>query len=98
MPYIRSEDREKVDPFIDELADQIILACKDKRDVYAFAGLVNYSFTVLIRKVVRSLFEKWDYHKIALVSGIIHTMADEFYRRIAQEYEEVKRNENGDVY
>jgi len=94
MPYISAEARQRLDPHIQELADEIARLADDEGGDAAFAGFLNYSCTGLALKVmpVRR------YWSIATVVGVFRTVADEFYRRVGVPYEDEKRAEHGDVY
>ena len=94
MPYIKPEDRPEFDTEISALAEKIkTVAAKYAYDG-AFAGLLNYVGTTLALKVIPAR----RYWAIALVSGVFHNMADEFYRRYAVPYEDEQVVNNGDVY
>ncbi|MGO9320415.1 MAG: DUF6899 family protein [Solirubrobacteraceae bacterium] len=94
MPYISAEARERLDPHIQELADEISRLADAEGDDAAFAGFLNYSCTKLALKVmpVRR------YWSIATVIGVFRNVADEFYRRVGVPYEDEKLAEHGDVY
>lgn len=97
MPYIPREQRGELDPAIDDLAARIaVLAARTETDL-AVAGLLNYSCTRLALSVIRLRFTRVRYGAIALVAGTFHTIADEFYRRIAGPYEDRQIERNGDV-
>lgn len=94
MPYIKPEDKPSLDPEIEALAVKI----KSVADKYgypgAFAGLLNYSVTTLALKLMPAR----RYWAIALMSGVFHNIADEFYRRYGVPYEDEQIKANGDVY
>ncbi len=94
MPYISAEARQRLDPHIQELADEIARLAESEAGDVAFAGFLNYSCTRLALKVmpVRR------YWSIATVVGVFRNVADEFYRRVGVPYEDEKRAEHGDVY
>src|ERR1700733_9174492 len=95
MPYITQTHRTRLDPLIDSLASEIkVIADQDGYDG-AFAGLTNYAITRLLLKVAP---EKRRYWVIALITGVVHNVLDEFYRRYAVPYEEKQIKKNGDVY
>jgi len=94
MPYIAQKDRPALDKHIDALADQIMAAAAEYGYAGAFAGLLNYSCTTLALKVLPAR----RYWTIALISGVLHNVADEFYRKYAAPYEDEQINKNGDVY
>ena len=95
MPYISQSARPRLDPLIEKLAAEIKDIAKSEGYDGAFAGLMNYSMTRLILKVAP---EKRRYWVIALVTGVIHNVLDEFYRRYAVPYEDEQIKKNGDVY
>ncbi len=94
MPYIKPEDRPELDIHIDALAKQIEITAKKYGYDGAFAGLLNYSCTSLALKINPAR----RYWTIALLSGVFHNIADEFYRRYAVPYEDEQIKNNGDVY
>jgi hypothetical protein len=61
----------------------------------AFAGPLNYSVTRLLLQVAAPTKQYW---VIALITGVIHNVLDEFYRRYGVPYEEEQIRKNGDVY
>lgn len=95
MPYIVPKDREKLDPLIDQLAEQLVGQSKEYDG--AFAGLLNYTCTRLALKVVRLRFGKMRYWMLAIVTGTFKNMADEFYRRVGIPYENKQIIKSGDV-
>lgn len=97
MPYIAQDDRKKLDPHIDALAEAIVERAEANGHDAAFAGLVNYSVTCLAPKVLRLQFGAIRYWMIATLTGTFHNIADEFYRRIAVPYENKQIEKSGDV-
>lgn len=97
MPYIAPKDRKKVDPLIDQLAEQIAKEAKAYKNDAAFAGLLNYTCTRLALKVVRILFGEIRYWIIATVVGTFNNVAEEFYRRLGVPYENKQIKKSGDV-
>lgn len=97
MPYISQKDRQKLDPLIDKLAEQIVAEAKEYKYDGAFAGLLNYTCTRLALKVVKMQFGKIRYWLIAAVSGVFKNIADEFYRRVGVPYEDKQIKKSGDV-
>jgi len=92
MPYIKQEQRENLDPKIKELADAI-----EKEANFTpinYLGLINYSFT----KVLLETFGTPKYSKIAMITGVLENIKQEFYRRYAADYEDIKCEENGDLF
>lgn len=97
MPYIQKSDRKNLDSLIDKLAEQIVKQSKEHDDDAAFAGLLNYACSRLALKIVRLRFGKMRYWLIAVLTGVFKNVGDEFYRRIATEYEDLQIKKNGDV-
>jgi len=96
MPYISQEQRAALDPHITALAGAI--AEQSAGEPEAFAGQLNYAGTTLALELMERLYGRPRYHLIALIMGVFHTLADEFYRRCAAPYEDEKIRTNGDVY
>jgi len=100
VPYIEKNDRATLDPYIDRLSDVITeQANQDKtfKGLLKFAGFLNYVFTRITLKVLKSLFGKFSYWMFALIIGVLITMVFEMYRRVIAPYEDKKIKENGDV-
>ena len=97
MPYVPREDRDRLDPFIDDLARVLSERAAGTSGDLAAAGLLNYACTRLALAVVKLRFGQIRYGVIALVSGVFHNVADELYRRVARPYEEKQIARNGDV-
>jgi Domain of unknown function (DUF6899) len=97
VPYIPREDRDQLDSLIDELARRLDERAARTPGDLAAAGLLNYACTRLALSVVKLRFGQIRYGVIALVSGVLHNVADELYRRLAQPYEDRQIARNGDV-
>jgi hypothetical protein len=93
MPYIKKEERKNLDPIVDNLVDQII--SQDGMGIN-FAGMLNYVVTRTILQWIKKT-GGIRYFKIALITGALKNIADEFYRKNAIPYEDEKIEENGDV-
>lgn len=81
---MKIDQRVKLNPAIEEL--------KVKIDG---PGELNYVITKLI---LHAWNTSPNYAKIASITGVLSNVESEFYRRVVAEYEEQKKNENGDVY
>lgn len=97
MPYIPPAHRPPLDRHIDELAAALVRESHQLPGEAAVAGLLNYALTRLILKVVQLRFGRWRYWLFALVTGVLHNVADELYRRLAAPYEDRQRQRQGDV-
>ncbi len=88
MPYIKKIIRFEIDGEIDDLAFAIQEQGKEGR-----AGNLNYAIT----KLIDSLYDL-RYSEINEAIGALECVKQEFYRRVAGPYEDLKAVENGDVY
>lgn len=98
MPYIKQEDRVFLDPYINNLSDAInshIPANMDfgNEDIMVLLGELNYCITRLCTRTMGHP----TYPKIAMITGVLENVKQEFYRRLAAPYEENKIVQNGDV-
>lgn len=85
MPYIAKVDRKKYDVLVDELAGRL---------EGAPIGEANY----VISRMIWSLFKRRESYTLGNnLIGVLHCVAQEFYRRMVAPYEDQKLKENGDV-
>lgn len=109
MPYIKEENRLS----LDECIDHMVICLKNSafrssfdpnknnylneelsnEDVLAIVGDINYC----ISRVVSKLMGKPSYSKIAMITGVLENIKQEFYRRIGVSLEDKKIIENGDI-
>lgn len=82
MPYIKQSDREYIKP--------------GSEFTPALPGDLNYQITCVIRTYIQ--VNGLSYQRINDVLGALEGAKLEFYRRVAVPYEELKMQENGDVY
>lgn len=97
MPYIAQSAREKFDPLIEELSNSISAEAVDAGDETVAAGHLNYVITRLILSVFRMLFTRRKYWHFALIKGLLVDVSDEIARRLQIDFEENKKELNGDV-
>jgi len=97
MPYVAPQHRRELDPLIDQLARSLVQEARKYEDAAAFAGLLNYACTRLALKVARQRCGPLRYWLIAILTGTFKNLADEFYRRLGQPYEDRQIVKNGDV-
>ena len=91
MPYIKQEQRNKLDKAITTLLNKL-----KKVQEQDLAGNLNYIFT----KLLCNAFDMPNtprYHKINTITGILECVKLEFYRRLAGQYENIKIVESGDL-
>jgi hypothetical protein len=85
MPYIKQEDRE----FFDDRLNFKVTALHSPGDL-------NYCITKLVNHYLSAHGKS--YTNINAAIGALECAKMELYRRIAAPYEDVKIEENGDVY
>lgn len=87
MPYIKKENRKKLDIYIKNL-NAILGEMSDKN-----VG----DYTYVVYKLLKDSVKKNKYFKFALVMGLLQSVDKELYRRIVSKYENEKIKQNGDV-
>jgi len=88
MPYIKKDKRLRYDIQLEILADLINEVPEEEK-----AGVVNYVVTRIIHRV----FQPPKYNTYNSAMGVLECIKQELYRRIIANYEDIKKNENGDV-
>lgn len=102
MPYIKENDRETFDHIIDQMS--FVFRCSFKNETckednltdeqfLALLGKINYCFS----RVLGELMGDVSYTKVAMITGVLENIKQEFYRRVAEPYEDKKIVENGDI-
>jgi hypothetical protein len=96
MPYINEEERLELDQCIDAMIScirntQVNLV--DPNDIKNHLGRINYAFS----RVLSGLMQEPSYNKIAMITGVLENIKQEFYRRVASPYEDKKIIQNGDI-
>ena len=102
MPYIPQKDRPRLDPLIDKLAEELKAVGNEYNEQEsgkypaAYAGLINYAVSRLVGKFALLTFRYWT---VALLTGVLENIKQEFYRRVAGPYEnnQIEKTENGDI-
>ncbi len=89
MPYIKTEQRDQLDPAIDTLLDKLKVAGANG----GAEGCLNY----IITRLVLGLVVKPSYRTYNALIGVLECCKLEFYRRHVEVYEDAKILENGDV-
>lgn len=87
MPYINRESREKLDPYIDALINELKKASLEELD-----GQVNY---VIFRLILHLYPPRYFNYNRAV--GVLSCVLQEFYRRHVAPYEDKKILESGDI-
>ena len=96
MPYIDENQRQELDQCIDAMISCIRNTktnCNDPNDLSTHLGRINYSFS----RILAGLMNRPSYNKIAMITGVLENIKQEFYRRIASSYEDAKIVQNGDI-
>jgi hypothetical protein len=100
MPYIVKAQREIVDKAIEALAERVAEAAKGTGLAVAgpekMSGVVNYAVTMLLQKTM--LAHDRTYASMSAAIGTVECCKLELYRRMIAPYENVKANQNGDVF
>ncbi|MBI5448865.1 hypothetical protein HY948_00955 [Candidatus Gottesmanbacteria bacterium] len=87
MPYIRKEQRPKLDALLGPLINHLQSVSIEDQD-----GALNYSIT----KIIRSLYPVKYFH-LNRALGVLSAVTQELYRRVIGPYEDTKIQEHGDV-
>ena len=94
MPYINESARLELDSCIENMVECLTHGNDVSNEEFTvLLGEINYCFSRIIAK---SMGET-SYSKIAMITGVLENVKQEFYRRIATSYEEKKIIENGDI-
>lgn len=109
MPYIKEDRRANLDECIESMVsclksnipndnDKNPWSNPQNRDIsnaelLDICGDVNYCFS----RILGGLVGPASYSKIALITGVLENIKQEFYRRLAAPYEDKKIIENGDI-
>lgn len=95
MPYINEEARMELDSCIENMvscltSDNMNIS---NEEFLSIAGEINYAFSRTLSGCMKDV----SYGKIAIITGVLENIKQEFYRRIASPYEDKKIVENGDI-
>jgi hypothetical protein len=80
-------------PYIKEARRWIYLCSKANTP-----GELNYEITTLVTDYMERRNMPLSYDQINEVIGVLECAKQELYRRVAAPYENLKRNQNGDVF
>ena len=84
MPYIDQDDRAAIDEFLGAVANRI-----------ATEGELNYVITKLCHAFIERHGKR--YKTLNMVHGVLNCADKELYRTVTAPYEDIKREENGQV-
>lgn len=96
MPYINEDERKELDEAIYHMVESIRNSKCSLYNPHEFAnylGRINYCFSRVIMGVMKTI----SYKNIAMATGVLENIKQEFYRRLAAPYEDKKMLENGDI-
>lgn len=96
MPYIDEEERRELDFAIENMTASIRdIEChlNNPHDFSTYLGRINYAFS----RILCGLMGEPSYKKIAMITGVLENIKQEFYRRVAETYENQKISQNGDI-
>jgi len=94
MPYINENARSELDDCINNMVECLTHGNDVSNEEFTtLLGEINYSFTRILAKSMGQV----SYSKIAMVTGVLENVKQEFYRRIASGYEDKKIVQNGDI-
>lgn len=91
MPYIKKVSRDKYDDLIDEIT---LIATESGR---VMDGDINYIITKILLDTIAT-YDGKSYYSIERAVGCLECVKLELYRRLAAPYEDMKKDEEGDVY
>lgn len=109
MPYIKEDRRVNLDDCIESMVDCLKgnmphdntknpwsdpkkrgISNQELLDV---CGDINYCFS----RILGGIMGDTSYPKIAIITGVLENIKQEFYRRIASNFENTKIAQNGDI-
>jgi len=94
MPYINESARLELDNCIENMVECLTHGNDVSNEEFTvLLGEINYCFSRILAKSMGQT----SYSKIAMITGVLENVKQEFYRRIATSYEEKKIIENGDI-
>lgn len=87
MPYIKQEQRDRLDPSIYLLIKFL------QEDPENLDGNFNYAVT----RLLKTLYSPSKYSTYARAMGALSCIQQEFYRKDIAPYEQIKESENGKI-
>src|SRR5258708_5569624 len=92
MPYIKSEQKVKVNDSLQALISDIREHLVDERD-----GILNYCISEMVSQSMRPPSGEWRYRLLERCIGIVECCKLELYRRLVGPYEDKCIEKNGDI-
>jgi hypothetical protein len=98
MPYIQEDIRKELDVCIEKMINCLgtpksLNGNMTNEDFLSIVGDINYTFS----RIIASLMGQPSYGKIAIITGVLENIKQEYYRRVASVYENQKIISNGDI-
>jgi hypothetical protein len=93
MPYIKEDRRLRLDDCIAEMVNCLDRGRYNTDSFEEILGDINYTFS----RILAGLMDQPSYNKIAMITGVLENIKQEFYRRVAEGYENQKISQNGDI-
>jgi len=108
MPYIKEENRSQLDSCIEHMMECLrgnVSPSQENphsnpykerltnEEFLSIVGDINYAFSRILSGAMGDV----SYSKIAMITGVLENIKQEFYRRVAEPYEHNKILENGDI-
>jgi hypothetical protein len=99
MPYISEDERPGLDRSVDAMIDAILFDVKpeEKWELPKLLGRINYCFSRVAAHLTLTE-DGVSYRNVAMITGVLENIKQEFYRRVASPYEDKKIRENGDIF
>jgi hypothetical protein len=94
MPYIKESARLELDDCIHSMVECLTHNNDVTNEEFTvLLGEINYAFS----RILSGSMGQVSYSKIAMITGVLENIKQEFYRRIAEPYEDKKIVQNGDI-
>ena len=93
MPYIKPDQRKRIDQAVDNLTSRIRATAQ--QDDCVPDGMLNYAMTKLL---LGTICKKMNYASAERAIGCLECCKLEMYRKLAGPYEDRKAKTNGEVY
>jgi hypothetical protein len=93
MPYIKEDRRLRLDDCIAEMVNCLDGGRYNTDSLEEILGDINYTFS----RILTGLMGQPSYNKIAMITGVLENIKQEFYRRVGASLEDKKIRENGDI-
>jgi hypothetical protein len=108
VPYIKEVNRSQLDGCIEHMMECLrgnVSPSQENphsnpykerltnEEFLSIVGDINYAFSRILSGTMGDV----SYSKIAMITGVLENIKQEFYRRVAEPYEDKKITENGDI-